>query len=184
MSFIDWDDVYDPREINTTDGIRKVKIARDLLPRLNRFGGWYGNRAAAGYVAVAWVGEKLGQEGDERWPPLFWGRSGSFLLRALGSLRHRSYFTNAVKPSWADPDLKRELLETVLPDAIVALGKRSKEVLRQHGVTDIVEAPHPSWVLRFRSKEKETFAKLYRDLVTITEERRLGHEPPRNPERR
>lgn len=137
-------------------------VVGHMMPKLNRWGGWFGRRASPGDVRVAWVGEILGKDVDRRWPPLFWGRTGGFLIRSIGlDLWPLGYYTNAVKPPWANSDLYKEICEHVVPERVVALGGEASRILTLHHV-EHVKLPHPSWVLRFHYTEREAYAALYR----------------------
>jgi hypothetical protein len=142
-----------------------------MMPKLNRWAGWFGREASPGEVLTAFVGDRLGSDVDDHWPALFWGRTGGYLIRSIGLENWKlCYYTNSTKPPWADSDLRKEM-EHVLPDRIVALGRSSSEILKLHGI-DAVTLSHPSWVLRFHYSDREEYGKLYRREV-----RHEGHQP-------
>jgi uracil-DNA glycosylase len=155
----------DPEKIER----KRIEHGGNPVPRVNKFGGWYGGFADPGDVRVMIIGESH-YPGHESWPPLFFGRSGTFLfdqLRRIHVSWHDCYFTNAIKLKGKRDDLMAEINE-VQPEHIVVLGRVAEKKLKKIGVSASLYRviPHPSYWLRFRFSERNQYAKLLQEAIT------------------
>ena len=137
------------------------------VPTLNRWGGWYGRRARPGEVVIAFVGQELNPRNHRRWPPLYGGKTGLYLWRALkdaGGDLHACYYTNARKVRGFWTNLQDELFLEVAPEITIALGEIADAALTRDAVPHD-RLPHPAYWQRFHHSEFTTYVKMLKEII-------------------
>jgi uracil-DNA glycosylase len=159
-------EIFDEGDLSKTGALVRLNVPKDLLPKVNKYGGWFGRDASPGETGAMFVGDRLAHDDDPSLPPLFWGRTGGFLLRCLARADisyHRCYFTNAHKPAGRTADLVKEV-SFVQAEKVVALGAVASIELTRKGI-EHVALPHPSHVLRFAYTRRWDYVKYLKEAL-------------------